>query len=64
MSLVTFGPSESGVTYSFPSPTTKTSSCGPICEFTRPFNSSAKTFAACSISSSVAILSFFISIVT
>ena len=61
---ITFGPKESGVTYSLPSPTTKTSSEDSICSLISIFNSFAKAFAASSISSSVAIFSFFTSIVT
>ena len=46
ISVIAFGPKESGVTYSFPSPTTKISSAFPICSSIKDFNSLDNTSAA------------------
>ena len=45
MSFITFGPNESGVTYIFPSPTTKISSFDSICLFIISLSSSDKISA-------------------
>ena len=63
MSFTTFGPKLSGVTYIFPSPTTKISPCLSICESSIFVSSFDNVSADFSISSSCAIFSFFISIV-
>ena len=63
MSFITFGPNESGVTYIFPSPTTKISSFDSICLFIISLSSSAKISADFWISASSANLNFCMSIV-
>jgi hypothetical protein len=63
MSLITFGPNESGVTYTFPSPTTNISPSLSVCLSIKFFNSFVTISDAFCISSFPAIFRFLISIV-
>ena len=63
ISFITFGPNASGVTSSFPSPTTKISSLFCIFSPINFFSSFASVSEACSLSSSVNKLILLISIV-